>query len=122
MVAIDRRFCLVGVSLWRASLRQHLRIAVLPSEGTQGTHWHFERANETESQTIADGSTNPELGERNWVEPTGALGVAALMEPESFRRKRVCCIISGSECGWGIEGYWGERVVLKGQYLQSKIV
>ncbi len=84
--------------------------------------------NESEPQTIADGTRTLSLGDKNWavlqhglagivevpeekireavrllfslgnlkVEPTGALSLAACMtEPERFREKRVCCVVSG---------------------------
>ena len=84
--------------------------------------------NETEPQTIADGTRTLSVGKHNWellkdgletivevpedaireavrllfflanlkAEPTGALGVAALLtSPETFRDRRVCCVITG---------------------------
>ena len=84
--------------------------------------------NESEPQTIADGTRTVSVGKRNWdilnggietivevpedairegvrllfslanlkAEPTGALGVAALLtSPETFRGRRVCCVITG---------------------------
>jgi threonine dehydratase len=84
--------------------------------------------NESEPQTIADGTRTLSLGRHNWeilkegisriveipeerireavrllfhlvnlkAEPTGALSIAALLtEPEAFRGRRVCCVISG---------------------------
>ena len=84
--------------------------------------------NESEPQTIADGTRTLSLGTHNWeilkdgietivevpedairegvrllfslanlkAEPTGALGVAALLtSPETFRGRRVCCVVTG---------------------------
>jgi threonine dehydratase len=84
--------------------------------------------NESEPQTIADGTRTLSLGTRNWeilkdgietiaevpedairegvrllfslanlkAEPTGALGVAALLtSPDTFRGRRVCCVVTG---------------------------
>ena len=84
--------------------------------------------NETEPQTIADGTRTLSVGRHNWeilkdgietiievpeeaireavrllfslanlkAEPTGALGIGALMtSPETFRGRRVCCVITG---------------------------
>ncbi len=84
--------------------------------------------NETEPQTIADGTRTVSIGHHNWeilkdgiariievpedqitqgvrllfllanlkTEPTGALSIAALLtEPEFFRDRSVCCVISG---------------------------
>jgi threonine dehydratase len=84
--------------------------------------------NESEPQTIADGTRTLSVGKHNWellkdgletivevpedaireavrllfflanlkAEPTGALGVAALLtSPETFRDRRVCCVITG---------------------------
>jgi threonine dehydratase len=84
--------------------------------------------NDTEPQTIADGTRTVSIGRCNWeilkdgisrivevpeeriregvrllfllanlkTEPTGALSIAALMtEPEFFRDRSVCCVISG---------------------------
>ena len=84
--------------------------------------------NESEPQTIADGTRTLSVGKHNWdilhggietivevpedairegvrllfslanlkAEPTGALGVAALLtSPETFRGRRVCCVITG---------------------------
>lgn len=85
-------------------------------------------SNETEPQTIADGTRTLSVGQHNWeilkdgletivevpedairegvrllfslanlkTEPTGALGVAALItSPETFRDRRVCCVVTG---------------------------
>ena len=85
-------------------------------------------SNETEPQTIADGTRTLSVGRRNWeilkdgietivevpeeairegvrllfalanlkAEPTGALGIGALLtSPETFRGRRVCCVITG---------------------------
>jgi threonine dehydratase len=84
--------------------------------------------NETEPQTIADGTRTLSIGKHNWeilkdgihsivevpeeairegvqllfslanlkAEPTGALGLGALLtSPETFRGKRVCCVVTG---------------------------
>jgi threonine dehydratase len=84
--------------------------------------------NQTEPQTIADGTRTLSLGKHNWpilkdglaaivevpeehivesvrllfalanlkAEPTGALSIAALLtQPERFRDRLVCCVISG---------------------------
>lgn len=84
--------------------------------------------NESEPQTIADGTRTLSVGKHNWdilkggletivevpeeairesvrllfslanlkAEPTGALGVAALLSsPETFRDRRVCCVVTG---------------------------
>jgi threonine dehydratase len=84
--------------------------------------------NESEPQTIADGTRTLSLGKHNWAilnggietivevpedairegvrllfslanlktEPTGALGIGALLtSPETFRGRRVCCVITG---------------------------
>lgn len=84
--------------------------------------------NETEPQTIADGTRTLSLGQHNWnilrtglediievpeeaireatrllftlanlkAEPTGALSLAALLtQPERFRDRSVCCVVSG---------------------------
>jgi threonine dehydratase len=84
--------------------------------------------NETEPQTIADGTRTLSVGRHNWeilkegietivevpedairegvrllfshanlkAEPTGALGIGALLtSPETFRSRRVCCVITG---------------------------
>lgn len=84
--------------------------------------------NESEPQTIADGTRTLSLGKHNWeilkdgietivevpedairegvrllfslanlkAEPTGALGIGALLtSPETFRDRRVCCVITG---------------------------
>jgi threonine dehydratase len=85
-------------------------------------------ANDTEPQTIADGTRTLSVGRHNWeilkdgietivevpedairegvrllfslanlkAEPTGALGVGALLTaPETFRGRRVCCVVTG---------------------------
>jgi len=85
-------------------------------------------SNDSEPQTIADGTRTLSVGKRNWeilrdgieaivevpeeairegvrllfslanlkAEPTGALGVAALLaSPETFRGRRVCCVVTG---------------------------
>jgi threonine dehydratase len=85
-------------------------------------------ANETEPQTIADGTRTVSIGHHNWeilkdgisriievteeriiegvrvlfllanlkTEPTGALSIGAMLtEPEFFRDRSVCCVISG---------------------------
>ena len=85
-------------------------------------------ANESEPQTIADGTRTLSVGKHNWellkdgletvvevpedaikeairllftlanlkAEPTGALGVAALLtSPETFTGRRVCCVVTG---------------------------
>jgi len=85
-------------------------------------------SNESEPQTIADGTRTLSVGKHNWeilkdgletivevpedairegvrllfslanlkAEPTGALGVAALItSPETFRDRRVCCVVTG---------------------------
>jgi threonine dehydratase len=85
-------------------------------------------SNETEPQTIADGTRTLSVGRHNWeilkhgihsivevpeeairegvqllfslanlkAEPTGALGLGALLtSPETFRGKRVCCVVTG---------------------------
>jgi threonine dehydratase len=85
-------------------------------------------ANETEPQTIADGTRTLSLGQHNWAilkngletvievpeenireavrllfalanlksEPTGGLGLAALLSaPDMLAGHRVCCVISG---------------------------
>jgi threonine dehydratase len=85
-------------------------------------------ANESEPQTIADGTRTLSVGKHNWeilkdgletivevpedairdgvrllfslanlkAEPTGALGVAALLtSPDTFRDRRVCCVVTG---------------------------
>jgi threonine dehydratase len=85
-------------------------------------------ANETEPQTIADGTRTLSVGRYNWkilkdgietivevpedairegvrllfslanlkAEPTGALGVAAVLtSPATFRGRRVCCVVTG---------------------------
>jgi threonine dehydratase len=85
-------------------------------------------ANESEPQTIADGTRTLSVGKHNWEilkdgletvvevpedaikealrllftlanlksEPTGALGVAAVLaSPETFRGRRVCCVVTG---------------------------
>ena len=84
--------------------------------------------NESEPQTIADGTRTLSVGKHNWeileggletivevpedairesvrllfslanlkAEPTGALGVAALLaSPDTFRGRRVCCVVTG---------------------------
>jgi threonine dehydratase len=84
--------------------------------------------NESEPQTIADGTRTLSVGKHNWellkdgletivevpedairegvrllfslanlkAEPTGALGIGALLtSPETFRDRRVCCVITG---------------------------
>jgi len=84
--------------------------------------------NESEPQTIADGTRTLSLGQRNWsilkdgietivevpeeairggvrllfslanlkAEPTGALGIGALLTaPDTFRGRRVCCVVTG---------------------------
>jgi threonine dehydratase len=84
--------------------------------------------NESEPQTIADGTRTLSVGKHNWeilkdgletivevpedairegvrllfslanlkAEPTGALGVAALLtSPDTFRDRRVCCVVPG---------------------------
>ena len=84
--------------------------------------------NETEPQTIADGTRTLSVGQHNWeilrtgletivevpedairegvrllfslanlkAEPTGALGIGALLtSPETFRGRRVCCVVTG---------------------------
>ena len=84
--------------------------------------------NETEPQTIADGTRTLSVGQHNWeilkdgletivevpedairegvrllfslanlkAEPTGALGVSAVLtSPETFRGRRVCCVVTG---------------------------
>jgi threonine dehydratase len=84
--------------------------------------------NESEPQTIADGTRTLSVGKHNWeilkdgietivevpedairegvrllfslanlkAEPTGALGVAALItSPATFRQRRVCCVVTG---------------------------
>ena len=84
--------------------------------------------NESEPQTIADGTRTLSVGRHNWeilehgietivevpedairdgvrllfslanlkAEPTGALGVGALLtSPETFRGRRVCCVVTG---------------------------
>ena len=84
--------------------------------------------NDTEPQTIADGTRTVSVGRYNWeilkdgietivevpedairegvrllfslanlkAEPTGALGIgAALTSPETFRGRRVCCVVTG---------------------------
>ena len=84
--------------------------------------------NESEPQTIADGTRTLSVGRHNWeilkdgietivevpedairegvrllfslanlkAEPTGALGIGALLtSPETFRDRRVCCVITG---------------------------
>ncbi len=84
--------------------------------------------NETEPQTIADGTRTVSIGHHNWeilkdgisriievteekiiegvrllfllanlkTEPTGALSISALLiEPEFFRDRSVCCVVSG---------------------------
>jgi len=85
-------------------------------------------ANETEPQTIADGTRTLSVGKRNWeilqhgietivevpedairegvralfalanlkAEPTGALGIGAMLTaPDAFRGRRVCCVVTG---------------------------
>jgi threonine dehydratase len=85
-------------------------------------------SNETEPQTIADGTRTLSVGRHNWeilkdgletivevpeeairesvrllfalanlkAEPTGALGVAAVLTaPETFGSRRVCCVVTG---------------------------
>jgi len=85
-------------------------------------------SNESEPQTIADGTRTLSVGKHNWeilkdgietivevpedairegvrllfslanlkAEPTGALGIGALLtSPETFRDRRVCCVITG---------------------------
>jgi threonine dehydratase len=84
--------------------------------------------NETEPQTIADGTRTLSVGRYNWeilkdgieaivevpedairegvrllfslanlkAEPTGALGIGAIMaSPDTFRGRRVCCVVTG---------------------------
>ena len=84
--------------------------------------------NETEPQTIADGTRTLSVGKHNWeiledgietivevpedaireavrllfslanlkAEPTGALGVAAVLtSPDTFRGRRTCCVVTG---------------------------
>ena len=84
--------------------------------------------NESEPQTIADGTRTLSVGKHNWeilkdgletivevpedairesvrllfslanlkAEPTGALGIAALLaSPDTFRGRRVCCVVTG---------------------------
>ena len=85
-------------------------------------------SNETEPQTIADGTRTLSVGKHNWeilrtgihsivevpedairegvqllfslanlkAEPTGALSIGALLtSPDTFRGKRVCCVVTG---------------------------
>jgi threonine dehydratase len=92
-------------------------------------------ANESESQTIADGARTVSLGKHNWdviqanvstiievpeekiieaalllfefanlkVEPTGALGLAAMLtQPGLFDGRSVCCVVSGGNVDPGI--------------------
>jgi len=91
--------------------------------------------NESEPQTIADGTRTLSVGTHNWeilkdgletivevpeeaireairllfslanlkTEPTGALGVAALIaSPETFRGRRVCCVVTGGNVDPGV--------------------
>jgi threonine dehydratase len=84
--------------------------------------------NDSEPQTIADGTRTLSVGRHNWeilkdglesivevpedairegvrllfslanlkAEPTGALGVAAVLtSPDTFRGRRVCCVVTG---------------------------
>jgi threonine dehydratase len=91
--------------------------------------------NDTEPQTIADGTRTLSVGQHNWAilkdgletiievpedairegvrllftlanlkaEPTGALSVAALLTaPETFRDRRVCCVVTGGNVDPGV--------------------
>jgi threonine dehydratase len=91
--------------------------------------------NETEPQTIADGTRTLSIGKHNWeilkdgletivevpeeairegvrllftlanlkAEPTGALGIGALLTaPETFRGRRVCCVVTGGNVDPGV--------------------
>jgi threonine dehydratase len=92
-------------------------------------------SNESEPQTIADGTRTLSVGKHNWAllkdgletivevpeeairegvrllfslanlkaEPTGALGVAALItSPDTFRDRRVCCVVTGGNVDPGV--------------------
>jgi threonine dehydratase len=91
--------------------------------------------NETEPQTIADGTRTLSVGRHNWeileggletivevpedairegvrllfslanlkAEPTGALGVGAMLTaPDAFRGRRVCCVVTGGNVDPGV--------------------
>ena len=120
--------------LVQASRRSHSRLAVVGAEpliandAARSLRAGHIVVNESEPQTIADGTRTLSLGQHNWeilrdgietivevpedairegvrllfslanlkAEPTGALGVAALLtSPDTFRGRRVCCVVTG---------------------------
>ena len=120
--------------LVQASQRLGMRMAVIGAEPAMANDaarslraGHIV-ANESEPQTIADGTRTLSVGRHNWeilkdgietivevsedairegvrllfslanlkAEPTGALGIGALLEsPETFGDRRVCCVVTG---------------------------